>query len=69
MDEHTIDLSSHPDPAGFVKGVEGNYPDENVSVSLEGSSMRVVVDHKVPLQLRVNIFSFLTERAKEGMSS
>lgn len=66
-DSLLIDLSSHHDSKGFVAEMEKKYPDKDVSLSLEGDKMGVVIDQQVPLQLQIDISSFLIKRAKEAV--
>ena len=63
-DIYRIDLSGHSDPDGFVEEVKKKYPDENVKISREGDSMKIIIGSILPLQMRINIASFLGKEAK-----
>ena len=70
MYEHLIDvdLSEHSDPAGLINRMRENYPDENIDLELEGKSMKVMADSKIPLQLKINIASCLERIAKDEIN-
>ena len=61
----TIGLAGHQDPKLFLEQVTRCYPDSMVSLHLDGDQLKVTIDEQVPLQLRVSICDFLTERARE----
>lgn len=65
MAKRKIDLSGHKNPEGFLEDMRKRYPDENVSLSLEGKNLWVEVDSSLHTQEQINIFSFLSERARE----
>ncbi len=62
-----IDLSENKNPEVFVEELRQRYPDDNVVLTLKGTNLEVVIDPKVPLQLRIDIQSFLINKAKESI--
>lgn len=63
-----IDLSDHPNPAKFVEDAQSRYPDTNVNLFLEGTSLRVEIADTVHPQIKASIFSFVEDRAREEIS-
>jgi len=63
-----IDLSEHPNPEEFINSMRENYPDENVNLKLKGEKMEVTINPEVPLQLKINVASYLEREAKNKIS-
>jgi len=63
----SISLEGHPDPESFIKDLREKYPDGNVEIQLKGHLMEVNIDSKVPLQLEIDIGSFLIRRTMEAI--
>jgi len=65
MSNFNLDLSEHENPADFHRRMVEKYPDSNVSLTLNGDQIKVAISDKVPLQMRIDINSFLFDRVKE----
>jgi hypothetical protein len=62
-----INLTGLKDPGRFVHEMQERYPDGNVHLHLDGHTMLVDIAEVVQPQIRVTIFSFLEERAREAI--
>jgi len=62
-----IDLSEHKNPEEFAQELSKKYPDGNVELSLMDNILYVNISSEVTLQEKINILSFLNNRAKESI--
>lgn len=65
MSNFNLDLSKHENPADFHRRAVEKYPDSNVSLTLNGDQIKVTISEEVPLQMQVDINSFLLDLVKE----
>jgi len=62
-----INLSEHKNPAEFMQELNKKYPDDNVELDLRGTVLYVNIKPVTHLQEKINILSFLNDRAKEAI--
>ena len=61
-----FDLSDHKKPGEIFNEIQAKYPDEKVKISLEEKTLLVEVDSSTPLQQKINVFSFISQRIQES---
>lgn len=63
-----IDLSGYKKPEEFVQELNKKYPDDNVKLDLRDNILHININPTIHLQEKINILSFLNDRAKEAIN-
>lgn len=63
----SIDLSDHKNPEKFLEEMQERFPDSNVSLRLEGKTMRVNISKQLPPQFVVAAYLSLLDQSRYAM--
>ena len=63
----SIDLSDHKNPEQFLEEMRTRFPDPNILLTLEGTTLHVSASKQVPPQIVVAAYSSLLDQAKYAM--
>jgi hypothetical protein len=63
----SIDLSDHKNPEKFLEEIQTRFPDPNISLTLEGTTLWIKASEKLPSQVVASAYSILLDQARYAM--